>query len=323
MRARKFKTVRKSALAFLSVVLSALTGLGFAGNFYYDIILNAKVDRTTLFADYLQSRGVTAFWSEYDADTVQWLEDSSCEAYITADDGVRLHACKVENPEAQGRWALIFHGYGGNGTQMCAEARSFYQMGYSLLIPDMRGCGQSGGNAMGMGWLDRLDVISWANSLASVEPDCKILLYGVSMGAAAVMAATGESLPRNVRAAVADCGYSSVQDEFSGLLKGYFGIDEFPVLCAAEAVTYFRAGYTFSGASAVEQVKKSSTPTLFIHGSGDEFVPFEMLDKVYSAAACPKEKLVINGAGHVGSFTKNPKLYLCAVEVFAEKYAEQ
>lgn len=51
-----------------------------------------------------------------------------------------------------------------------------------------------------MGWNDRLDVIEWINYIAERNPESKIILHGVSMGAATTMMATGEKLPENVKA---------------------------------------------------------------------------------------------------------------------------
>lgn len=322
MRTRRFKAVRGTALIFFSLLLSALTGLCFAGNFYYDVILNAEIDTAALFSDYLQDSDISIFQTEYSYDSIKWLKDGSEDIYINAEDEIRLHAYQVENSASEGKWAIILHGYGGNGLQMCGEAKKFYKMGYSLVIPDMRGCGESQGKSVGMGWLDRKDIICWVNHIIGGNRNAQIVLYGVSMGGAAVMMTTGESLPQNVKAAIEDCGYSSVKDEFAEQIEGFFGLPEFPVLYAAEAVTFFRAGYSFSEASSVEQVKKSQTPTLFIHGDCDEFVPCEMLNEVFEAAACPKERLIVPGACHVGSSGKNPQLYWSVVERFLGKYVE-
>ena len=77
------------------------------------------------------------------------------------------------------------------------------------------------------------------------------MLYGVSMGAATVMMASGEAdLPVQVRCVIEDCGYTSVWDEFSGQLKELFGLPPFPVLNAADLVCRIRAGYSITEASA-------------------------------------------------------------------------
>ena len=194
----------------------------------------------------------------------------------------------------------MIHGYMSKGNEMMWAAKPFADEKYNVLIPDLRGHGLSEGNYIGMGWDDRLDIIDWINYIIKKNPDSKIILWGVSMGAATTMMTTGEELPKNV--------------------KVLFKLPTFPVLNAANTVCKIRAGYSFKDASCIKQLKKSKTPTLFIHGSADDFVPFSMLDVVYNAAACEKEKLVIEGAGHGLSSTVNTELYLNTINKFIEKY---
>jgi fermentation-respiration switch protein FrsA (DUF1100 family) len=96
----------------------------------------------------------------------------------------------------------------------------------------------------------------------------------------------------------------------------------FPGLCALDAVVRLRSGFSLKEASCVEQVKKSKTPTLFIHGEADEFVPFWMLDEVYQAAACEKEKLAVPGAGHAESAYQQ-ELYYSAIRAFVSRYLRE
>ena len=125
----------------------------------------------------------------------------------------------------------------------------------------------------------------------------------------------------NVKCVIEDCGYSSVWDEFAGQLEEMFGLPTFPVLDAASLVTQARAGFGFKEASAVEQLKKTALPMLFIHGEDDAFVPYWMLDVVYNACASPdKEKLSVPGAAHGEASWEAPELYWATVEAFLAKH---
>lgn len=130
-------------------------------------------------------------------------------------------------------------------------------------------------------------------------------------------------MPTNVKVAIEDCGYTSIWDEFEMQLKLLYNLPTFPVLNAASAVCRVRAGYMLEEGSCVEQVKKSTTPTLFIHGNQDRFVPFEMLDVVYEVAKCEKQKLVIEGAAHEQASSMNTKLYWETIDEFIEKYINE
>ena len=143
------------------------------------------------------------------------------------------------------------------------------------------------------------------------------------MGATTVMLATGEELPENVKCAIEDCGYSSVEDEFSYQLKKMFNVNTFPLLNIASLVTKVKAGYFFEEVSVTEQLRKSKTPTLFIHGESDTFVPYYMLDLNYNMANCEKERLTIKGAEHIKSSKVNPELYWNTIKEFSNKYLDE
>lgn len=293
-----------------AVLLAVLTaGLIWAGNFFYDFALNPH-----------SSIGFSAPEGMADNEYTRWLLDASTDVYLTGEDGLKLHGYAVTAPGSH-QYAILCHGYQNNAGGVARSAQHFSQMGYSVLLPDARGHGKSEGDYIGMGWHERRDVIGWANSIIAADPQASIVLYGVSMGAATVMMASGEGdLPANVRCVIEDCGYTSARDEFAYQLKRLYKLPAFPILNFFDLACRFRADYSINEASAVKQVAKSHTPTLFIHGEEDAFVPYAMLDTLYNAAACPKELLSVPGADHVQSVVTNPQLYWSTAEAFLAKY---
>lgn len=316
MKEKVISSFKTTIFVFFSLLIVVIIALGFVGNFFYDLALNSKADKSIIISETYDSTGNR---KENRVKAINWLTGREEDVYVTSEDNLRLHGFRIDNPDTN-KWAIIMHGYGGDALKMSTEAKHIYNLGYNIIMPDLRGCGESQGDTVGMGWLDRMDILKWVDYIIKNDKNSQIILYGVSMGGAAVMMATGENLPENVKCAIEDCGYSSVKEEFDIQFEEFFGLPSFPVITSADIVCFFRGGYTFEEASCVEQVKKSKTPTLFIHGSADEFVPFSMLDKVYNAAACPKEKLVIEGAGHVGSSGTDSELYWSTVEKFLNKY---
>ena len=134
------------------------------------------------------------------------------------------------------------------------------------------------------------------------------------------MMTSGERLPSNVRVVIEDCGYTSAWEEFAYELKTLFHMPTFPALYNANVITKIRAKKKKKKASAIKQVAKSKTPTLFIHGDKDKFVPFYMLDKLYDAASCKKEKLVIKNAGHAEAQRVEPERYWRGVRRFIKHH---
>ncbi|MCR5485746.1 MAG: alpha/beta hydrolase [Clostridiales bacterium] len=234
-----------------------------------------------------------------------------------------IHAEVIEADEPSDVWVICIHGFTASPESMALPTMKFNSWGYNVLLPHLCGHGKSECKYVSMGWHDRIDICEWVRMISERYPNSKIVLYGMSMGAATVMMTTGEELPENVVCAIEDCGYTSVSDEFRTQIRDMLHLPVFPFIPAANIVTKLRAGYTFDEASSVKQLKKSKTPTLFIHGDSDTFVPTWMVDSCYAALNAEKEKLVIKGAEHSCSDIVDPELYFDTVDKFIKKYLKK
>lgn len=249
-----------------------------------------------------------------------WLVKQGTTLQTTSFDGLKLMAYEVMNQKESHKYGLFMHGYRDNPTRMADYALHFYEMGWNVVVPGQRGHGWSEGNHVDMGVFARKDVAQWIDVIIQQDPKAEIMLYGVSMGAATVMMATGQNLPQNVKCAVEDCGYSSVWDQFAYRLKEEFHLPTFPILNLTNNFSKKRYGFEFKKISPKNEIHNSNTPMLFIHGSADTYVPFYMQDIVFNAAICEKEKLVIPGAVHAKSVYTDPALYWSSVDSFVAKY---
>ncbi|MBE4910669.1 alpha/beta hydrolase [Bacillus luteolus] len=316
--------MKKISIISISIIIFLTASYGFVGNYFYNYALNADKKKEFLQDNpHLErTEAVLAEVAEASelADAEFSKKHSPSRLTIVSEDDLKLNGYLFENEGTTQKWAIVVHGYNGNSTQMTRYVRNFYENGYHVLTPDLRGHGDSEGHYIGMGWDDRKDMLLWINQIIEKDPQAEILLYGISMGGATVMMTSGESLPANVKVIVEDCGYSSVVDEFTYQLDDLFGLPKFPVMNAANTITKIRAGYDLNEASAVEQVAKSNTPILFIHGDADTFVPYTMLDEVYNAANVEKEKLIIPGAGHGEAEKVDPEKYWNTIWNFVNKF---
>ena len=307
--------------------LTALTAI--SAEVFYDFSINTKSPIHMSKLNNLVQKATNTNGSEEDAsakysgltgtpEMKKWYSENGEDVYIMSD-SLRLHGKLFKNSGT--KYALVCHGYTSKAKHMAGFVNKFHSLGYNVLAVDARAHGDSEGTKIGMGWVERFDVIEWIKYIISLETDAQIILHGVSMGASTVLMASGEELPKNVKAIIADCGYTSEWDEFRQEAD-VLHIPWFPVLNASSAISKVRDGYDFKQASAVEQVKKSHIPTLFIHGSKDELVPYGMLNELYSAANCEKEILTIQGAGHALSSSVAPELYWNTVETFLKKHLD-
>lgn len=251
----------------------------------------------------------------------KWFDNTyHQEVSITSSNGKNLHAVEFRNPSNSDVWVIQIHGWTNMTREMSAYAKGYYERGYNVLIPELRGHQNSESKYITMGWCDRLDIVDWINSIVEELPKSKIILSGVSMGGATVMMATGEKLPENVKLAIEDCGYTSVKDIFVDQSFRAYHAPAFLTIPPASLMCKILNGFFFKEGSCITQLKKSVTPTLFIHGDKDNFVLPPSVDLVYDACTAEKEKHIIKGAVHALSVHYFPEEYWSVIDRFIEKH---
>ncbi len=236
---------RKLKIAGIVALVVVIALLGFAGNFLFDFALNPRAPYTMKMMqdgkDDKESEQPDAEGTEARA----WFKENRESSSLTADDGTELAAWYFAAPESTHNYAICLHGYTDEPIGMARYVKRFHDRGMNVLAPAARAHERSGGDYIGMGWPERLDVVAWIGRIVQADPEARILVFGESMGAATAMDVAGESLPANVKCIIEDCGYTSVWDEFSLQLKDVFGLPSFPLLDVANLVCDARAGYDF------------------------------------------------------------------------------
>ena len=284
--------------------------------FFYDFSLTPKKhdvrnDRNPSEKDYVAGR--------------RWMHEHPLrrDLYITSGDGLLLHANYIPSADKNcHRYAICVHGYADTSESMGLYARHYYDVyGMNVLLPDLRGHGGSEGDYVGMGLHDSKDIARWITRITQMDLEAVIILHGISMGAATVLMTTGRELPDCVKAAVSDASYTSAYEEFKfvyGTLPNTI-IPADVMMEMVRAITRVRAHYDLRKAAPVDAVKTSKTPTLFIHGDADDFVPSNMMPQIYEAAACRKKFAWFSGAKHVQSVVREPEGYWNTVDHFLDR----
>lgn len=249
-----------------------------------------------------------------------WVGMSTHEdLYITSFDGLKLHGLLYPS-SASHKFAVLIHGYRGTARHSAIYGVDFFQKGYNVLLVESRGSGLSEGKAVTFGALEKKDVVKWCKKILEIDKDAEIVLHGESMGASTVMMASGENLPSSVKAIIADCGYTSVWDEFAYLLKKQ-GKRTFPILPLGSLYSKIRFGFGFKSTSTIKALTKSKTPVLIIHGGADTFVPTTMAKLNYVAIPCAKDWFIMPKADHGKSVVVDNEVYWSKVWEFLERNA--
>ncbi len=211
---------------------------------------------------------------------------------------------------------IIFHGYRSKAENDCGGgfvlARDF---GHNVLLPDHRAHGDSKGNIITFGVKERYDCLEWIKYISERFNGVKIIISGVSMGAATVLMASDLDLPENVKGIIADCAYSSPK-EIILLESKKMG---FPKKLAEPFISLSAklfARFNWTETSPEQAVKNAKVPVLIIHGEDDRFVPFYMSKPIFEACTSKKRIFTVKDAGHGLSFLIDEEGYKKEVNDF-------
>ena len=310
-------------IVIIVFILFILALLAIVGNYFYTIAL-----RPGKLAALMKSEDQQA---AFHADSIEdkaknWWDNMPVNVIsITSNDGLLLHGYHIINENPTNRLVILVHGYYGEASEMAVYAKIYYEMGFDIFAPDNRGHGKSEGNAIGMGWLDRLDCLQWIEFLTVLKGgQIEILLHGHSMGGAIVSILSGEKILPNIKGIISDCAYDSVKNIFTYQIKKMFKLPAFPIIPVASLICKLRAGYFFGEADVTRQVACSKVPILYIHGSQDDFVPCKMVYNLYDATDPKLRKIwVVDGAKHIESIKKEPDKYADHIRFFVEQIFEK
>lgn len=235
---------------------------------------------------------------------------------ITSFDGLRLHGVYYEY-EPGAPIELMFHGYRGNAERdLSGGVQRCFKLGRSALIVDQRCSGKSDGNVTTFGINERRDCLAWLDYMQQrFDPDAKIILTGISMGAATVLMAAGEELPKNVIGVLADCGYSSPKAIIKKVIRQMRLPVELSYPFVKLAARVF-GQFDLEEASPLEAMSRCKVPVIFFHGEADDLVPCEMSREMYEACVSKKRLVTVPGAGHGLSYPVEPARYLSELRDF-------
>lgn len=239
------------------------------------------------------------------------------DVYITSFDGLKLHG-RYYHLKDGAPLNIGFHGYRATALRdFCVGANESLNRGHNLLLIDQRGQCQSEGNTITMGVKEHRDVLSWAVYASErFGESTKIILYGVSMGAASVLMSTEYDLPQNVCGIIADCPYNSPKDIILSVCDKDMGINPkiaYPFVYLAAKIF---GRFNLNAINCVDAIKNARIPVLILHGEDDRYVPCEMSEAIANANSQLVTRYTFKDAGHGISFFADKERYRAITEQF-------
>ncbi len=215
------------------------------------------------------------------------------DVFLETSDGVRIHGWYVTHPKAAVT-LLWFHGNAGNLEDRRGLLRDLRDLPANVLVIDYRGYGRSEGRPDEKGlYRDAQAAWDWLSARTSPE---RIVVFGKSLGGG----------PASELATRVSCGGLILQSTFTS------APDMAPrVMPFFPARWFLRTKY-----DNLAKVAKISCPKLILHSRDDEIIPFSMGERLFAAAAEPKESAWFDGAGHNDLWLRRREEYFARLRDF-------
>ncbi len=266
------------------------------------------------------SMDMTEFVQEVEGAAERLKEKENETVEITARDGVRLVGHWIPCKRTR-RVIIAMHGWRSSWNKDFGTIADFWnECGCDVLYAEQRAQGESGGDYMGFGMLERYDCRDWVDYVVErTQGKMPIYLGGVSMGATTVLMTAGLDLPGEVKGIMADCGFTSPLAIWRHVMENNLHLSYSLYAPVINELCKRRIQMNNNDYSTLDAMKVCHTPVLFIHGTDDTFVPVTMTYENYKACAAEKRLLIVPGAGHGMSYYTDPESYRKAVlEFFKE-----
>lgn len=238
------------------------------------------------------------------------------EADIPSTGSVRLGAWFCPRKGAT-NLVILLHGYASEKSSQLAEARQFYDLGCAVLLVDFRGSGQSSESYTTVGFEEADDVVAAVAYAREQWPGTRIVLFGQSMGAAAVLRAAGRLDVKPdaiIIEAVFDTMCNTIRHRFESM-----GVPSFP--CADLLVFWggWQMGFDGFAHNPVDYAAGVTCPVLVMHGRDDARAKLADARAVFDHLGGRKQFLEFKATGHEPYVRRNTEPWRAAVRCLLDQ----
>jgi alpha-beta hydrolase superfamily lysophospholipase len=214
---------------------------------------------------------------------------------FASDSGAIVHGWLCEMPHAHAV-VLLLPGVRGNRLAMLDRARFLRRAGFSVLLIDFQGTGETKGEHITFGWLESRDVLAAVNFLNRELPGEHVGIIGQSIGGAATILATPQL---RVDGVILEQVYPTIERATANRLRKYFG--PFGTLGKPLLLMQMksRLGVSPDQLRPIDHIAALRCPVLVMGGAVDEHTPPEETRAMYDRALAPKRLWLVPGAAHV------------------------
>lgn len=234
-------------------------------------------------------------------DQTEFAEKPIQDVSLTTEDGVNLAAWYI--PNSPDNAVITLSGIGNDRRQMRRTAEAYAAWGFTLLMPDLRGTGESGGEYITIGWDERKDLIACVRWLKDKGYKC-IGAHGFSLGAAAICFAF-KDLP-DLGFAVVESSYDTMRSATENRLARY----HVPGFAAWPFQVYFGlwTGAGLNGVSPVKYMPYAKCPVLVLSGDSEGYLTKDETTSLFNACGSSKKRMhIFKGGRHKQSMSHFPE----------------
>ena len=241
------------------------------------------------------------------------------DATVTTSDGLRLQGWHV--PSWNGATVVLVHGYKDSRANLLDLAHILYRHGYSVLLPSLRAHDTSDGDTISFGHYEMRDLAAWYHWLAArsgIDLD-RVGIFGVSMGGTIAIHYASENPA--MRAVIADCAYSSLEDTIETSVRFFTGLSPYPFAPMIEFFAERRMGIAAEDIDAKKWIPRiSPRPVFLLQGGRDVVISADSGARLFAAAGEPKELWLDPELGHAQFLAKRPDEFEKRVVAFYHRY---
>ena len=218
---------------------------------------------------------------------------------LMTDDGVEIVAYEVQAQDPKAVVIFLSGIHNPSVTAFFGHASMLFDEGYSSVLVEMRAHGESHGDVIALGFEEYRDVqaaVNYIQSNPAEYGDVPIVVYGLSMGGAVAINATGQI--QDIDGLISVSAYSSWEDMFIENMgaPSWVGAVQRPFLSLWAQLKY---GVDATDVNPVtEMAKLGNRPALLMHTTGDSQVSYANFERLVAAAPDHVETWVRPGDAH-------------------------